>query len=120
MARFSFGAAAGAVVLTGFMLGSLDASAAENVTVNADGKRQTIVHVDTYNLATHSGTERLYRQIRYAAQRVCSPGSDRISLRTRAKVAACEQQAIANAVKQVGVPSLTVLHQTRIDRTARS
>ena len=120
MAGFSLRAAAGAVLLTGSMFGSLQANASEDVTIDADGKRATIVRVDQYNLTTQRGAESLYRQIRTAAERVCGYEGNRDVLRLKAKVRSCEQQAVARAVAQVGLPSLTALHQTQVERGSRS
>ncbi|MCB1624542.1 MAG: UrcA family protein [Pseudomonadales bacterium] len=119
MRKFSFGAAAGALVLTGLTFGALDASAAGGITIDAAGLRQAVVHVDQFNLATRHGTETLYRQIRYAAERVCSVDGGRESLRVKAQVRDCERAAIARAVEQVDVPSLYALHQVRMERSAR-
>ncbi|HPF25265.1 MAG TPA: UrcA family protein [Steroidobacteraceae bacterium] len=120
MAQFSLRAAAGAALLTGLMFGSLEANAADGITLNDEGKRETVVRVDQFNLATRSGAESLYRQIRHAAERVCSAGADPVSLRFKSQVRSCERQAIASAVEQVDMPSLTALHQTQVERSTRS
>jgi UrcA family protein len=74
------------------------------------------VHFADLDLSRSAGVAALYGRIRFAAREVCEPVRDRglqsMSARTR-----CVTQAIARAVADVNVPTLTSYHLTRIGQT---
>jgi UrcA family protein len=122
MARFSFRAAASALLVTGLLFGSLDASATEssNVTINSSEARQKGVAYDDLNLSTQRGVESLYRRISNAAEQVCGVAAGRMPIGLAASAKACKKQSIARAVEQVNLPQLNAHHQAMVERGARS
>lgn len=71
---------------------------------------KTTVKYADLNLATSQGAEALYRRIRWAAERVCSPADvkDLGALTSRKD---CIEKAMAEAVTDVGSPTLTAVYE---------
>ena len=67
------------------------------------------------NLATDAGNGALYARLEKAAAKVCVVDDIR-DLAAVAAVSACEQQAIARAVRQINSPRLAALHSARAPR----
>lgn len=74
---------------------------------SADGL-QTNVYYDLRDLSTERGTSALYRRIASAAQEVC-PGYDSLSPSVVAASQACQRQAIARAIGQIGNARLVAI-----------
>ena len=74
----------------------------------------TVVQYRDLDLSTDAGVQALYKRIEAAAEHVCfletsgHPGIDQ-----QARFFACHQDAIANAVKQIGEARLAALHRER-------
>lgn len=97
------------------VLGSA-ASGSSAVASPADGARlQTNVYFEAHDLATDRGTRALYRRIVNAAVEVC-PGSDSPFLGTLRKSMACQRNAIAQAVAQIGSTRLAALDAREVAR----
>jgi UrcA family protein len=74
----------------------------------AAGGLQTNVYYTLRDLATEQGTRALYRRIASAAEAVC-PGSDSLSPSVSAASQACQRQAIAHAIGQIGNAHLAAI-----------
>lgn len=74
----------------------------------------TVIQYGDLDLSTDTGVRALYERIKVAAKRVClmetsgHPGIDQ-----QARYFACYQDAVADAVKQIGEARLAALHHTR-------
>jgi UrcA family protein len=71
------------------------------------------------NLATQAGAETLYRRIVRAARMACGPADARSAAMMTAH-RGCLKEAVDGAVKDVGSPKLSALHQDRALRAASS
>jgi UrcA family protein len=67
------------------------------------------------NLATDAGNSALYARLEKAAAKVCVVDDIR-DLAAVAARSACEQQAIARAVREINSPRLAALHTARAPR----
>src|SRR5687767_5370209 len=75
--------------------------------------RTETVKYDPARAATHEGAAELYLKLRQAAVRVCSdPTSSPGRLAGRTGLAACISDALANAVQDLGIPMVSVLHMS--------
>jgi UrcA family protein len=92
------------------LMGSLNGVAAAGESDNELPKR--VVHFADLDLTHNAGVAVLYARIRFAAREVCGPIDER---RWQALVARnrCVTQAIARAVTDVNVPTLTSYHLTK-------
>jgi UrcA family protein len=92
------------------LMGSLNAVAAAGESDNELPKR--VVHFADLDLTRNAGVAVLYARIRFAAREVCEPVDERIwqSIVARDR---CVTQAIARAVADVNVPTLTSYHLTK-------
>lgn len=62
--------------------------------------------------ATEQGASVLYGELKAAAQRVCAdPHPPGLRHEAEAAFGACVEDALTSAVRKVGIPMLTVLHQ---------
>ena len=78
----------------------------------ADDVRQVHVGYADLNMQTEAGAAVLLQRIRNAAARVCdAPGTRDLGLQVRAKV--CADRAIAAAVAEVKLPSLTKAYDAK-------
>jgi UrcA family protein len=73
---------------------------------------QTIVKYGDLNVSTAQGAAALYSRIRAAAGGVCRP-LDHGDLSSRVHMAACVQQAIADAVTTVDQPALSAVYNAK-------
>ena len=71
------------------------------------------------NLATQAGAETLYGRIVRAARMACGPTESR-SAAMMSAYRGCVKEAVDGAVKEVGAPSLSALHQDRTPTPASS
>jgi UrcA family protein len=74
---------------------------------------QTIVHYSLRDLRTPHGVHTLYERIMSAARRVC-PGYDSQDLDAYAYSRACQRQAVAQAVHQIGNRRLAAAYQSTL------
>jgi UrcA family protein len=74
---------------------------------------QTIVHYGLRDLRTPQGVHTLYERIMSAARRVC-PGYDSQDLDAYAYSRACQRQAVAQAVHQIGNRRLAAAYQSTL------
>jgi len=77
------------------------------------GVRSIIVHYAELDLAKPQGIEVLYRRIQGAARRVCRAHPGSVSVRDPRAWKKCYVDATERAVRQVNLPTLTALHQSR-------
>jgi UrcA family protein len=96
------------------LMGSLNAVAAADEWDNGPPKR--VVHFADLDLTRNAGVAVLYARIRFAAREVCAPVEDR-RLQSIAARDRCVTQAIARAVADVNVPTLTSYHLTKTGQT---
>jgi UrcA family protein len=96
------------------LMGSLNAVAAAGEWDNGPPKR--VVHFADLDLTRSAGVAVLYARIRFAAREVCEPVEDR-ALRSILARSHCVTQAIARAVADVNVPTLTSYHLTKTGQT---
>ncbi len=75
----------------------------------ADVPQMQVKYADL-NVNTPAGAAALYQRIRFAADQVCALPNAR-NLAVLAKVQACTDHAVANAVATVNNPSLTDLYE---------
>jgi UrcA family protein len=96
------------------LMGSLNGVAAAGESDNELPKR--VVHFADLDLTHNAGVAVLYARIRFAAREVCGPIDER---RWQALVARnrCVTQAIARAVTDVNLPTLTSYHLTKTGQT---
>jgi UrcA family protein len=74
---------------------------------------QTIVYYNLHDLATNQAVHTLYRRIMSAARRVC-PGYDSQDLDAYAYSRACQRQAVAQAVHQIGNRRLAAVYHSAL------
>jgi UrcA family protein len=96
------------------LMSSLNGFAGAGESVNDPPKR--VVHFADLDLSRGAGVAALYGRIRFAAREVCEPVQDR-ALRSIGARTRCMTQAIARAVADVNVPTLTSYHLTRTGQT---
>jgi UrcA family protein len=89
------------------------ASAADLAPTRADASPSITVRYTDLNLATEAGTTALYARLVAAARHVCTV-SDIRNLRQVAAAEACQQQAIANAVRDVHNPKLAAVYSAHL------
>jgi UrcA family protein len=95
--------------LSALPLASQAASAPQALQVGSEFATRTVGY-RTLNLARDEGVARLYSRIRSAADAVCTTSSAE-QLRLSERRRRCEAAAIANAVAEVNLPALTLLHE---------
>jgi len=76
---------------------------------------QAKVYYSFKDLATDQGTRALYARITSAARSVC-PGYDSQDLGTYADSRACQRQAVARAIRQIGNARLAAVHSHKLAR----
>jgi UrcA family protein len=96
------------------LMGSLNAVAAAGDWDNGPPKR--VVHFSDLDLTRNAGVAVLYARIRFAARVVCEPVADR-ALQSIVARNRCMTEAIARAVADVNVPTLTSYHLTKTGQT---
>jgi UrcA family protein len=96
------------------LMGSLNAVAGAGEWDNGPPKR--VVHFADLDLTRNAGVAMLYARIRFAAREVCEPVEDR-ALQSILARSHCVTQAIARAVADVNVPTLTSYHLTKTGQT---
>lgn len=63
-------------------------------------------------VATQQGASALYAELKTAAQHVCTdPDPAQMRYEAEAAFQACVEEALTTAVRKIGIPMLTVLHQ---------
>jgi UrcA family protein len=95
-------------MLGGVFSCALGAAAANAATADADAPSR-VIHYGGTSLATDSGVRELYRRIETAARQVCPEDSIR-DLQTHAKVEACRDQAVTQAIQRINNSRLAALH----------
>lgn len=98
-----------AAALTGY-------SVSAGAVASAVKLRSVTIRYDELDLAKQQGVEALYVRIGSAARRVCRADSSS-SLQDRANSGNCYQDAIARAVEQVNLPTLTAIHVAKTNST---
>jgi UrcA family protein len=96
------------------LMSSLTGVAGAGESSNDPPKR--VVHFADLDLNHSAGVAALYGRIRFAAREVCGPVQDRV-LHSTVGTARCVTQAIARAVADVNVPTLTSYHLARTGQT---
>jgi len=77
----------------------------------ADGTRSVTVDYADLDVSRPAGARALYVRIKRAARTVCAPLESR-DLHRVALWRDCYEQAVADAVAEIGRPTLTALHST--------
>jgi UrcA family protein len=79
----------------------------------ATSTKSVTVHFGDLNLRSEAGVQALYSRIQAATRVVCSPepAGDRLAM---LRFKACRNEALSDAVTQVGSPALAALHRTKI------
>jgi UrcA family protein len=98
-----------AAALTGY-------SASAGAIASAAKVRTITIRYPELDVAKPQGVEALYTRIEGAARRVCRADSS-ARLRDRANRRNCYQDAIAHAVKQIDLPTLTAVHRAKTSST---
>ncbi len=96
------------------LMSSLSAVAAAGESDNEPPKR--VVHFADLDLSRNTGVAALYARLRFAAREVCEPMEVR-ALRSIGARDRCVTQAIARAVADVNVPTLTSYHLAKTGQT---
>jgi UrcA family protein len=99
------------VITTATLLAPTLASAAQP----AADVPQTAVNYSARDLASDQGTHALYQRIKRAAQAVC-PAYDARDLEAFAASRECQQQAVADAIHQIGNARLAAVHMRAVAR----
>jgi UrcA family protein len=103
-------ASAGTVLLAAAPLAATAAPADEPyVVATTEGGPAVAVKYSDLDLRTERGARILLERIQLAADQVCPPAADSRSLSRVEARAACEKDAIARAVDQVGSPRLAAV-----------
>jgi UrcA family protein len=93
------------------------ADAASDATVTT---LHTAVRFPDLNLQSREGATVLYKRIAHAANTMCAPSREMLTLGITAMVAAqvhdCKLQAIERAVTQIDAPTLTAVFNDRMHR----
>jgi UrcA family protein len=82
----------------------------------ADDLRQVRVSYADLNVQTEAGAAVLFQRIRSAAERVCEVAGTR-DLGQLTQVKACTDHAIAGAVEQINLPTLTKVYDVKFGVT---
>jgi UrcA family protein len=86
---------------------------------SGDAPATQLVSYGDLNLSSPEGTERLYRRIQNAAERVCGQ-VDVLDLHAVALKKACINRAVSQAVAAVKSPMLTSEHPARADNSGQA
>jgi UrcA family protein len=112
--RISIGSAA---FVTAMLLAAGNAGAADRTATSAD----IAVKFSEVQLTSQAGAESLYKKLRAAARSVCddTAGGHR-TLEVRARDQKCVNQVLADAVRRIGQPMLTALHETKTAKSSNA
>jgi UrcA family protein len=108
------GVAAAAVAVLAAGAAAADSTA---VRMRADGRAEVTVPIGDLDQKSDAGTRAIYRRLTTAARRVCPAPSGVIVDRRREL--ACQEQALADAVKRANLPRLSALHAERTGASRR-
>jgi UrcA family protein len=114
----------GAAIVLGFSAASASAAAASSANTSSsqfvsDGVNKYVVRFADLDLGKIDGAAALYSRLRQAAGIVCSSLQSR-DLKMKAQYRVCVNDAVADAVSNVGRPMLSQYHESRTkgDKTA--
>ncbi len=99
--------AAGAILATGLAQAS----------VSSEARRRVDVQYSKHELASRQGVHNLYARLKSAARQVC-PDFDARDLGRAAQARACYEQALSDAVSQISLPALSLVHARQTGRGA--
>jgi UrcA family protein len=94
-------------LIAGCLLGAL--SIAEANAAALGQAPSVVVKYDEQSLSTESGALALYRQLEFAARKVC-PDTSGVNLHAIALSRRCQQEALDRAVRQINNPRLAAVY----------
>jgi len=101
----------GPALLAGALLCAAGASAAPLSGEAVQTRTETVKYAPS-QVSTTQGASVLYAELKAAAQRVCTdPDPAGMRYESEAAFEACVGEALTTAVRKVGIPMLTVLHE---------
>ena len=74
---------------------------------------EVVVRYGDLDLDTHSGAQQMYSRLDHAARTVCGDARSPLPLEARHVIRLCEQQAMHQAIEQLGRTELTTMYTAR-------